>query len=188
MRCRAREGSTSDPSPPPLALAKAFSRSGCGGIFPLFSGVMLERLSTGFGAKRTESILQGPIFSGPVDCVISVFRLQDLENRRFCAEPAGKLGAGGGSRCWNRNRTGTSTQSPRLTEAEGTSTSRCASRPIGTLSINQLRDRTSGPQPAPERRGRRRPPGPVGSHTSAGCVSPAPAAERGRCRDVPSRC
>ena len=28
------------PALPPLALAKAFSRSGCGRIFPLFSGVM----------------------------------------------------------------------------------------------------------------------------------------------------
>ena len=33
--------------PPPLALAKAFSRSGCGRIFSLFSRVMREGLSTG---------------------------------------------------------------------------------------------------------------------------------------------
>ena len=58
----------SGPSPPPLALAKAFSRSGCGRIFPLFSRVMREGLSTGPSARRPESGLSGPIFSGPDDC------------------------------------------------------------------------------------------------------------------------
>ena len=60
------EGSTPVSSAPPLALAKAFSRSGCGRIFPLFSGVMREGLSTGPRAKRPGSGLSGPIFSGPV--------------------------------------------------------------------------------------------------------------------------
>ena len=55
------------PSPPPLAPAKAFSRSGCGRIFPLFSRVMQEGLSTGLGARRPEGGLSGPILSGPHD-------------------------------------------------------------------------------------------------------------------------
>ena len=60
------------PPPPPLALAKAFSRSGCGRIFPLFSRVMRVGLSTGPGARRPGSGLSGPIFSGPDDCADSV--------------------------------------------------------------------------------------------------------------------
>jgi hypothetical protein len=60
------------PLSPPLALAKAFSRSGRGGIFPLFSGVMREGLSTGVGAGRSESVLSAPIFSGPVNCAVLV--------------------------------------------------------------------------------------------------------------------
>ena len=53
--------------PPPLALAKAFSRSGCGRIFPVFSRVMREGLSTGLGARMAGSGLSKPIFSGPDD-------------------------------------------------------------------------------------------------------------------------
>ena len=56
------------PFSPPLAPAKAFSRSGCGRIFPLFSRVMREGLSTGPCAGRHGSGLSGPIFSGPHDC------------------------------------------------------------------------------------------------------------------------
>src|SRR6056297_637223 len=56
------------PPPPPLALAKAFSRSGCGRIFPLFARVMRVGLSTGRGTRRAEVGLSGPIFSGPHDC------------------------------------------------------------------------------------------------------------------------
>jgi hypothetical protein len=56
------------PLAPPLALAKAFSRSGCGRIFPLFSGVMRVELSTDSGAGWLGSGLSGPIFSGPVNC------------------------------------------------------------------------------------------------------------------------
>ena len=41
-----KEGWTSDPSPPPLALAKAFSRSGRGRIFAFYSRVMRVGLST----------------------------------------------------------------------------------------------------------------------------------------------
>ena len=62
------EGSTSGPFPPPLAFAKALSGSGRGRIFPLFSRVMREGLSTGAGARRAESGLSGPIFSRPDDC------------------------------------------------------------------------------------------------------------------------
>jgi hypothetical protein len=53
------EGWTSDPSPPPLAHAKAFSRSGCGRIFSLFSRVMRERLSTGLSASGSEGVSHG---------------------------------------------------------------------------------------------------------------------------------
>ena len=61
-----REGSTAVAFPPPLALTKVFSRSGRGWIFPLFSGVMRARLSTGSGTRWSGSGLSGPIFSGPV--------------------------------------------------------------------------------------------------------------------------
>ena len=63
-----KEGWTSDPSPPPLAPAKAFSRSGCGRIFLLFSRVMRDGLSTGPCAGGHGSGLSGPILSGPHDC------------------------------------------------------------------------------------------------------------------------
>ena len=66
------------PLPPPLAPPKAFSRSGCGRIFPLFSGVMWERLLTGPGARKAESGLSGPIFSGPHDCARLVNFLQAI--------------------------------------------------------------------------------------------------------------
>ena len=49
------EGSTPGPLSPPLAPTKAFSRSGCGRIFPLFARVMREGLSTGNGARRSSS-------------------------------------------------------------------------------------------------------------------------------------
>ena len=64
----AREGLTGVAFPPPLALAKVFSPSGCGRIFALFSKVMRVGLSTGPGAKGPGSGLSGPIFSGPDDC------------------------------------------------------------------------------------------------------------------------
>lgn len=54
-------------NPPPLAPAKAFSRSGCGRIFPWFSRVMRDGLSTGPCARRPGSGLSGPKFSGPLD-------------------------------------------------------------------------------------------------------------------------
>ncbi|EEW23705.1 hypothetical protein Rsw2DRAFT_3356 [Rhodobacter ferrooxidans] len=60
---------------PPLALAKAFSRSGCGRIFPLFSGVMREGLSTGPVARTPESGLWAQVFSEPHDWHIPVFSL-----------------------------------------------------------------------------------------------------------------
>ena len=43
------------------------SRSGCDRIFPLFSGVMQERLLTGPSPKGRARVLSGPIFSGPVN-------------------------------------------------------------------------------------------------------------------------
>jgi hypothetical protein len=61
------EGCLSDPHPPPLDPAKAFSRSGRGRIFPLFWEVMREWLSTGSVARRPGSVLSESIFSGPVD-------------------------------------------------------------------------------------------------------------------------
>ena len=57
---RIRERSTSVPSPPPLAPAKAFSRSGYGRIFSLFSRVTLEGLSTALSADGTKSVLPAP--------------------------------------------------------------------------------------------------------------------------------
>ena len=61
-----------DPPPPPLALAKAFSRSGPGRIFPLFSGVMRSRLYTGVLATAAGYVLWSPKFSEPLDCAHSV--------------------------------------------------------------------------------------------------------------------
>ena len=65
--------------PPPLALTKAFSRSGCARIFPLFSGVMRDVLSTDRRQWKAKSVLSGPIFSRPDDCAVLVFRLQFIE-------------------------------------------------------------------------------------------------------------
>ena len=62
----------SGPSPPPLTLAKVFSQSGCGRIFPLFSGVMGVRLLTGAFPTGPESVLSGPIFSRPVAFAVLV--------------------------------------------------------------------------------------------------------------------
>src|SRR6056297_2082291 len=67
-RLRGGERSIPVPSAPPLALAKAFSRSGCGRIFPLYSRVMRVGPSTDPVARRPGSGLSGPIFSGPHDC------------------------------------------------------------------------------------------------------------------------
>ena len=80
-----REGWTSGRSPPP-SLAKAFSRSGHGRIFPLFSRVMRVGLSTAPAARWPGSGLSGPIFSRAVDCA-------DLVN--FCKHPAWAVGRQG---------------------------------------------------------------------------------------------
>jgi len=48
---------------------------------------MRERLSTGLGAKRDESVLSGPIFSGPHDCADLVNSLQLSEISRFSDAP-----------------------------------------------------------------------------------------------------
>ena len=63
-----KEGWISGSSPPPLALAKAFSRSVCSRNFPLFSRVMRQGLSTGLRAKRPGSGLSGSVFSRADDC------------------------------------------------------------------------------------------------------------------------
>ena len=63
------------PSSPPLAPAKAFSRSGGGRIFPLFSRVMREGLSTGLCARWPGSGRSGAVFSGALDCSILVYSL-----------------------------------------------------------------------------------------------------------------
>jgi hypothetical protein len=52
---------------PPLAPAKAFSRSGRGWIFSLFSRVMRVGLLTGLRPEGRTRVLSGPIFSGPVN-------------------------------------------------------------------------------------------------------------------------
>ncbi len=44
------------PSPPPLAPAKAFSRSGCGQIFPLFSRVMRVELTVRVSGALSEFV------------------------------------------------------------------------------------------------------------------------------------
>ena len=67
------------PQSPPLALAKAFSRSGCGRIFPLFSRVMREGLLTGTWVSMPKGVLSGPIFSGPVDCALLVQSYKTLK-------------------------------------------------------------------------------------------------------------
>ena len=61
---------------------------GCGRIFPLFSRVMRERLSTGSGAGWLGSGLSGPIFSGPDDCASLVNSSQVIEFKEFNILPA----------------------------------------------------------------------------------------------------
>ncbi len=100
-----REGWTAVPCPPPLARAKAFSRSGCGRIFPLFSRVMWEGLSTAAGARRPERGLSGAIFSGPVDCLDLVFFLQYTEMVDISFEHLHKFDLGSLSFSWNHGRT-----------------------------------------------------------------------------------
>ena len=58
-----REGSTAVAFHPPLAPAKAFSRSGCGKNFSLFSRVMQEKLSTFLGGSKPGSALSGAFLS-----------------------------------------------------------------------------------------------------------------------------
>ena len=78
---RPREGSLAVAFPPPLALEKRFSRLACGRIFPLYSRVMREGLSTGPGAKMAQSVLSGPIFSGPHDCadLVKFLQVSDID-------------------------------------------------------------------------------------------------------------
>src|SRR5690554_2789244 len=67
------------PLPPPLALAKAFSRSGCGGIVSLCARVMRAPLGTGPFASRPADVLSVPLFSAPVACAGSVNCFQAIE-------------------------------------------------------------------------------------------------------------
>lgn len=78
-----------DQLPPPLAPVKAFSRSGCGRIFLLFSRVMREGLSTGPCARRPGSGLSGPIFSGPDDCadLVKFYQHADIYVRKSNSRP-----------------------------------------------------------------------------------------------------
>ncbi len=73
------------PHSPPLALAKACSRSGCGRIFPLFSRVMREGLNTGSGARTSGHVLSEPIFSGPDDRADWCIACITLKSRYFLA-------------------------------------------------------------------------------------------------------
>ena len=66
------------PPLPPLALAKPFSRSGCGRIFPLFSRVMRVGLLTGPRPERRTRVLSGPIFSKADDCADLVLSFKAL--------------------------------------------------------------------------------------------------------------
>ena len=68
---------------PPLTLAKAFSGSGCGWIFPLFSGVMRAGLLTGTFPRRPKSVLSGPILSGRVNRAQSGSEPMLLKSRDF---------------------------------------------------------------------------------------------------------
>lgn len=74
-----RDGWTAVAFPPPLAPANTFSRSGCGRSFPLLSRVMRVKLSTAPGWRRPASVLLGPTFSGPHDCISLVNFLQAYE-------------------------------------------------------------------------------------------------------------
>ena len=90
----AGEGSTSDPPALPLAPAKAFSRSGCGRIFSLYSRVMRERLSTGPSARRVGSGLSGADIPRPHDCADLVNLAQVTERNVFPSAGARYFGSG----------------------------------------------------------------------------------------------
>jgi hypothetical protein len=82
-----RKGSTAVAFPPPLALSKAFSRSGCRRIFPLFSRVMREGLSTALASGWPGSGLSGPVFSGPHDCHIPVSSIYAIDFHEVSEDP-----------------------------------------------------------------------------------------------------
>jgi hypothetical protein len=71
------------PLPPPLAPAKAFSRSGCGRIFPLFSRVMRVELLTARIQEPRGGRLYVPGFSRPLNRVPAVKSLKHLILRRI---------------------------------------------------------------------------------------------------------
>jgi hypothetical protein len=106
------------PPHPPLALAKAFSRSGCGRIFPLFSRVMRVRLLTGPRAVRPRSGLSGPIFSGPVNRWLSGEQLYPIEKitNSFLPREAGSQFLPLLGRVWHRTREGYMPTRPKIVD------------------------------------------------------------------------
>lgn len=95
----------SGPSPPPVAPAKAFSLSGYGRIFALFSRVIWVGLLTCPSARRVDSVLSGPIFSRPVNRVQSgsepmLLKSGDLNWMRPARGLQFRLPS-----CWNPDRT-----------------------------------------------------------------------------------
>ena len=80
-------------SRPPLAPAKAFSRSGFGRIFPLFPRVMREGLSTGRRARSPKSFSQAPysldLMTLPIWCracsLLKLLRFSDQQPEHFDA-------------------------------------------------------------------------------------------------------
>ncbi len=93
------------PPPPPLAPAKAFSRSGRGRILPLYSRVMRVGLSTDPDARWPGSGLSGPIFSGPNDCADLVNSFQATGIAMFFRAQPEHFDAGGIRPRWNGDRT-----------------------------------------------------------------------------------
>ena len=93
-----REGSTSDPVAPPLTLEKAFSRSGSGRNFSLYSRVMRVGLSTDPDGRWPCGGLSGPVFSGPHDCANLVNSLQDTDTELLFIRAAEHFDAGGARR------------------------------------------------------------------------------------------
>jgi hypothetical protein len=78
-----REGSTSDPYPPPDATNTLVSNSGCHRIFPLYSWLMRLKLFTSRGRLRLCFALSRPHFSAADDCFETVLSLQRVELQRL---------------------------------------------------------------------------------------------------------
>ncbi len=85
---RSRERSTLVPFPPPLAPAKAFSRSGCDRIFPLFSRVMRVGLSTLPRVERPKRVLSAryspKLMTAPFRCLgFKALKWKDFSERQL---------------------------------------------------------------------------------------------------------